>query len=58
MVAKEMKKEVFLFHQPAIKMVKAASMDITIKSTGKCSTASISFHLPPAILSYFILAHP
>jgi len=57
MVAIEINAQNFLFRQPAIKMVKAASMDITTTSTGNCSTASISFHLPPAILSYFVLAH-
>jgi len=38
MVAKEMKQQDFLFHQPAIKIVNEESSDIATTSTGNCST--------------------
>jgi len=43
MVAKEMKQQDFLFSLPTIKIVNAESSEITMTSTGKCSTTLIMF---------------
>ncbi|RCV65072.1 hypothetical protein C5S53_05605 [Methanophagales archaeon] len=53
-VTMEMNGHAFLFRHPTIRIVNAASIDITTISTGKCSTGlNIRHHIPLFISHLF-----